>query len=103
IYSALWMEQKGIDDPIYAVSVHGVAGVWGTLSTGLFASPRLVEIVGIGKAGLFYGGGWTQLAVQTLGVVVAGLYVALVSWIVLFTMKKLVGIRVSEKEEMIGL
>ena len=103
IFSAIWFERRGIDDPIYAVSVHGVAGIWGTLSTGFFASPRLVEIVGSGRAGLFYGGGLTQLGVQALGVAVSGVYVALVSWIVLFAMKKVVGIRVSKKEEIMGL
>src|SRR5690606_23286933 len=103
VLSAIWIERKGIDDPIYAVSVHGVAGVWGTLSTGFFASPRLVELVGIGNAGLFYGGGFTQLGVQALGIIIAGLYVALVSWICLFIMKKTVGIRVSEEEELLGL
>lgn len=103
VFSAIWMEKKGIDDPIYAVSVHGVAGIWGTLSTGFFASPRLVEVVGIGRAGLFYGGGLTQLGVQALGMAVSAVYVAVVSWIILYVMKKLVGIRVSEEEEVLGL
>jgi Amt family ammonium transporter len=59
-----WLERAGLDDPIYAFSVHGIAGMWGAISTGLFATPELVETVGVGKAGLFYGGGLHQLGVQ---------------------------------------
>ncbi|MBA4494454.1 ammonium transporter [Paenactinomyces guangxiensis] len=103
VFSAIYFEKKGIDDPIYAFSVHGVAGIWGTLSTGLFASTRLVEKVGVGKAGLFYGGGLTQLGVQALGVTVSMVYVAAVSFLILWVMDKLTGIRVSEEEELLGL
>ncbi|SEN42540.1 ammonium transporter [Lihuaxuella thermophila] len=103
VFSALYFEKKGIDDPIYAFSVHGVAGIWGTLSTGFFASPRLVEKVGIGKAGLFYGGGWTQLGVQALGVAVSAIYVAIVSFLILWILDKISGIRVSEEDELLGL
>ncbi|MFC4077950.1 ammonium transporter [Salinithrix halophila] len=103
VFTALYFERKGIDDPIYAFSVHGIAGIWGTLSTGFFASPRLVELTGVGKAGLIYGGGFTQLGVQTLGVVASGLYVAVVSFVILWALKKLMGLRVSEEDEVMGL
>ncbi|MFC7441727.1 ammonium transporter [Laceyella putida] len=102
-YTAIYFDKKGIDDPVFAFSVHGIAGMWGSLSTGFFASPRLVEKVGIGKAGLFYGGGFTQLGVQFVGVVAASLYVALVSFIVLWVLDKTMGLRVSKENELKGL
>jgi Amt family ammonium transporter len=101
--TSIYFEKKGIDDPIFAFSVHGVAGIWGTLSTGFFASPRLVEITGVGREGLFYGGGFTQLGVQILGVAAAAIYVAIVSYIILSALKATIGLRVTEEEEIIGL
>jgi Amt family ammonium transporter len=102
-YSGKYFEQKGIDDPISAASVHGAAGIWGTLSSGLFAAPGLVKSVGIGRAGLFYGGGWEQLGVQALGIVVTIVYVAVSSFVALWVLEQLVGLRVSEHEERSGL
>ncbi|SMO89179.1 ammonium transporter [Melghirimyces algeriensis] len=103
VFTALYFEQKGVDDPVYAFSVHGIAGIWGTLSTGFFASPRLVEITGIGKPGLLYGGGWSQLGVQATGVLVSAIYVALTSFLILWVLDKLTGLRVTENDERIGL
>ena len=54
-YSMRFFEKRKVDDPIFALSVHGVAGVWGTLSNGLFATPELATV---GQPGLFYGGGF---------------------------------------------
>ncbi|MEK4085044.1 ammonium transporter [Psychrobacillus sp. FSL K6-1415] len=100
-YSARFFEKRKVDDPIYALSVHGAAGVWGTLSTGFFATP---ELASVGKAGLFYGGGLDQLGVQLMGVVSCGLFAFVVSYAILFTMKKAMGgIRVTEEEELMGL
>ncbi|MDF2068574.1 ammonium transporter [Bacillus sp. Cr_A10] len=100
-HSARFFEKRKIDDPIYALSVHGAAGVWGTLSTGFFATP---ELASVGKPGLFYGGGLEQLGVQLMGVVACGLFAFIVSYAILFIMKKVMGgIRVSEEEEIMGL
>lgn len=100
-YSARFFEKKKIDDPIYALSVHGAAGVWGTLSTGFFTTP---ELASVGKPGLFYGGGFDQLGVQLMGVVACGLFAFVVSYAILFIMKKVMGgIRVTEEEEIMGL
>ncbi|QWU18068.1 ammonium transporter, Amt family [Paenibacillus sophorae] len=98
-----WLERAGLDDPIYAFSVHGIAGMWGAVSTGLFATPELVDTVGIGKAGLFYGGGVHQLGVQVLGVIGTFAFVAILSFIFLYIMKLVSGIRVTEEEELMGL
>ncbi|MNI90944.1 Ammonium transporter NrgA [compost metagenome] len=77
--------------------------MWGAVSTGLFAAPRLVEQVGVGKAGLFYGGGVHQLGVQVLGVVGSFAFVAILSFIFLYIIKLVIGLRVTEEEELMGL
>lgn len=97
-------DRAKIDDPIFALSVHGVVGIWGTISTGFFAIPALSSEVGWGLPGLFYGGGFTQLGVQIMGVVTAGIYAFVVSFAILYVMKKVMGgLRVTEEEEIIGL
>ncbi len=101
--SAKFFEKIRVDDPISAMSVHGAAGVWGTLANGFFATKELVEKVGVGKAGLFYGGGGEQLWVQFESVVVCGAYAFAASFILLWIMKKLIGFRVTEEQEIIGL
>lgn len=101
--SGKWLERAGLDDPISAVSVHGIAGIWGAISTGLFATPELVAATGVGKPGLFYGGGLDQLGVQILGVAGTFAFVLVASFLVLAGMKWLIGIRVTEEEEMMGL
>lgn len=100
-YSVRFFEKLRIDDPIYALSVHGAAGVWGTLSTGFFATPELATV---GQPGLFYGGGFAQLGVQFMGVAVSALYAFAVSFVILLIAKKVMnGLRVSEEEEIMGL
>jgi Amt family ammonium transporter len=94
---------KKLDDPVGALSAHGLAGIWGTLACGLFTSDRLAESVGIGKAGLFYGGGLEQLGVQALAVAVTFTAVFVMSSIVFGLIKATVGLRVSEEEEDSGL
>jgi len=100
-YSIRFFESKKIDDPIAALSVHGTAGVWGTLSTGFFATKDLATV---GGPGLFYGGGLHQLGIQAIGVVTCGAFAFVVSFILLFIMKKVMnGLRVTEEEEIMGL
>jgi len=82
-----------VDDPVGAISVHGVCGMWGTLSYGLFAL----------DGGLFYGGGATQLGVQALGVVTAFAWAFGIGLIVFAILKKTIGLRVTEDEELKGL
>ncbi len=91
-----------VDDPVGAVSVHGVCGAFGTLACGLFNAEAAL---GIGQAstGLFYGGGVRQLGVQLAGVG-AGFAWAFVLGLVLFVaIKKTVGLRASAEEEVKGL
>lgn len=94
VFAIEFIEKKlKIDDPVGAVSVHGVCGCLGTILTGLFAV----------DGGLFYGGGFSFLSVQLLGVISVILWVAITMTIVFLIIKHTVGLRVSEKEEIEGL
>ena len=86
-----------IDDPVGAISVHGICGALGTVFTGLFATGISTE------KGLFYGGGFHFLGVQALGVVSVIIYVAVVMTIVFFVIKKTIGLRVDAEDEIAGL
>ena len=93
-----------IDDPVGAVGVHMMNGIWGTIAVGLFATDTAPGFAKAGiKEGLFYGGGFNQLGLQLLGfVAVAGW--AAVTMIFTFSLIKLtVGLRVTEEEEILGL
>lgn len=96
------MDNIGVDDPIGAIAAHGMGGVWGTLSAGLFATPALAEANG-GRPGLFYGGGFTQLGVQALSVAAVALFVFVASFAVFALLKATIGIRVKADQEMNGL
>lgn len=86
-----------LDDPVGAISVHGVCGALGTILTGLFADGVTTE------KGLFYGGGFHLLGVQALGVVTVAAYVAVIISVVFFIIKHTIGLRVSTQEEIEGL
>ena len=99
----LAVERLGIDDPIGAVAVHGMAGVWGTLATGIFAVPALAANLGTGTGGLWYTGSFRQLATQALGLIAVGAFTFGVSLAVLWAMKRTFGIRVDAEVETSGL
>lgn len=86
-----------IDDPVGAVSVHCVCGALGTILTGLFATGVSTE------KGLFYGGGWHFLGVQTLGVVSVAAFVGIIITVVFLLLKHTIGLRVEAAEEIEGL
>jgi ammonium transporter, Amt family len=88
-----------VDDPVGAVSVHGICGAWGTLAVGLLAHPDF----GDGVKGLFYGGGFHQLGVQAIGVGAAFLWAFGCGMLMFVIMKYTIGLRVSEEEELEGL
>jgi len=92
-----------VDDPIGALSAHGLAGIWGTLACGLFTAPRLAEYNEIGQGGLVYTGEIKQLAVQGLGVAAAFTSVFVVSFLIFFVIKATYGLRVRPEEERYGL
>jgi Amt family ammonium transporter len=107
VYSVIAIERR-LDDPVGALSAHGMAGIWGTIAVGIFASPRLISD---GAApGIFYGikdGGFAdslgQLGVQALAVVATFTFVFVVSYAVFAALKATIGLRVSEEEELAGL
>jgi Amt family ammonium transporter len=103
VFSVLFFDRVKIDDPVGAISVHGVCGALGTLAVGLFASPRLIDAAGVGTEGLFYGGGFAQLGTQALGVVAVGAWALAASAVVFGIIKATVGLRVSAEEEIEGL
>jgi Amt family ammonium transporter len=97
------VERLGIDDPIGAVAVHGLAGVWGTLATGLLAVPALAATVGVGRGGLLYTGSPYQLGVQVLGLAAVGVFTFSASFGSLWALNRLWGIRVEQHVETAGL
>jgi Amt family ammonium transporter len=100
-----------IDDPVGAVAVHCMNGIWGTIAVGLFATdsaPAFARGVAgganqIAAKGLFYGGGFKQLGLQLLGFVAVAAWTAVTITITFYVIKALVGLRVSEEEEIVGL
>jgi Amt family ammonium transporter len=96
---------KFVDDPVGALSAHGLAGIWGTLSCGFFTSPRLAEYNGFGDpaGGLFYSGSFSQLIAQAVGLSIAFAFVFAMSFGTFWVIKKIYGLRVSPEEEDAGL
>ena len=90
-----------VDDPVGAVAVHCLNGIWGTIAVGLFATPNAPLNDSI--VGLFYGGGFKQLGLQLLGVVSVLAWTAVTITIAFLAIRATVGLRVSEEEEIIGL
>src|SRR5438445_1658668 len=103
VVGVLGVERIGIDDPIGAVAVHGGAGVWGTLATGIFAVPILAKNLNTGTGGLVYTGSFHQLGVQALGLIAVGVFGFGTSFAALYVMHKIWGIRVEDHVETAGL
>ena len=93
-----------VDDPVGAVGVHMMNGIWGTVAVGLFATDAApgFELAGIEK-GLFYGGGVTQLLKQLGGMGITILWTVVTITIVFVILKKTIGLRVTAEEEIVGL
>ena len=100
VFAVTFFDKVRIDDPVGAVSVHGVCGAFGTLAVGLFSS---IEVDGVIKKGLFYGGGTDQLVSQVIGVASIAAFVFVASFILFSVLKATIGLRVSEQEEIEGL
>jgi Amt family ammonium transporter len=100
----LWIDKK-IDDPVGVLTAHGICGIWGTLSCGLFTSPRLAAYNAVGDpaGGLLYSGSFSQLIAQFFGFLTAFSFVFAMSYATFYAIKKTYGLRVSEEEEDAGL
>jgi Amt family ammonium transporter len=82
-----------VDDPVGAIAVHGICGIWGTLAVGLFST----------STGLFYTGSFGQLGIQAIGVLAVMVWVVVIMTVAIFILNKISRIRVPEKEELAGL
>ena len=93
-----------VDDPVGAVAVHMLNGIWGTLAVGLFATASApgFELAGI-KEGLFYGGGFGQLGIQLVGMFITIVWTVVTITITFLVLKHTIGLRVTEEEEIVGL
>jgi Amt family ammonium transporter len=107
IWSVLFVERVlKVDDPVGAISVHGVNGAWGCLAIGLFATGEYGggwNGVATAPTGIFYGGGVKQLAAEAIGVGANFLWVFPVAYLCFFVIEKTIGNRVSAKTEIEGL
>src|SRR6202043_2822346 len=109
VYGGELLEWLRIDDPIWAVPVHGLCGIWGTLSLGLFASGQFGATGPISPdnsmplKGLFYGGGTQVLAAQAIGSAVITLATFSVAMVLMLAVNATGLLRISEEGEMYGL
>ncbi|HEY90989.1 MAG TPA: ammonium transporter, partial [Dehalococcoidia bacterium] len=105
VVSVNFFERIHVDDPVGAVSVHGVNGVWGLLAVGLFADGTygLYTTEGPQIIGLFYGGGFGQLAAQAIGAVAAMVWAFSLGYLTFKLIDRFIGLRVSPKVELQGL
>ena len=90
-----------VDDPVGAVAVHCLNGIWGTLAVGLFATTSAPG--NDSYTGLFYGGGFHLFGLQLLGFVSVAAWTAVTITITFLIIKATVGLRVTEEEEIVGL
>lgn len=101
VYGCEILDRKlHVDDPVGAVGVHCLNGVWGTLAVGLFACNTPASE---GTLGLFFGGGTALLITQLIGVIIVAVWVCSMSFIMFTLIKKTVGLRVTPQEELAGL
>ena len=100
VFAVSFFDKIRVDDPVGAISVHGVCGAFGTIAVGLFSNE---ESEGFIAKGLFYGGGTDQLVSQIIGVVAVAAFVFVASTIMFAVIKATIGLRVSEQEEREGL
>ncbi len=105
VVAGVLLVERRLDDPVGALSAHGLAGIWGTLSCGLFTAPQLAAYNGVGDrhGGLLYSGSLHQLGSQALGLLIAFALVFGLSLGVFGAIKAAVGLRVSDADEDAGL
>ncbi|OFW02881.1 MAG: ammonia permease [Acidobacteria bacterium RIFCSPLOWO2_02_FULL_60_20] len=98
--AVIFFDKIKIDDPVGALSVHLVNGIWGTIAVGLFAT---ADAPGGGANGLFYGGGFASLQAQLVGTLAVGAFTLTLAYIAWSVIKMLLGMRVDAEDEMRGL
>jgi Amt family ammonium transporter len=100
VFAVFGIDRLKVDDPVGAVSVHGICGIWGVIAVGLFARE---DVEGFWAQGLLYGGGPDQLISQIIGIVAIVVWTAVTTGILFTVIKATIGLRVSEQEELEGL
>ncbi len=103
VATAIPLIDRVLDDPVGCLSAHGLAGIWGTLSCGIFTVPALAKFNGVGGGGLVYTGSFHQLGAQAIAVSVSFSTVFVLSFALFWLIKHTVGLRVSAREELEGL
>ena len=101
VFGVLLLDRLKIDDPVGALAVHGMGGIFGTLAVGLFAQDVIAP--GTTGDGLFFGGGLGLLVNQLAGIAAVGAFVFVLSMVAWLAIKATMGVRVSEEEELEGL
>jgi len=101
VFAVMMFDRLKIDDPVGALSVHLVNGIWGTLAVGLFAVDKITGTA-TGN-GLFFGGGLKLLGAQAVGVVAVGAFTFTAALVIWYIIKLVIGMRVSREEEIVGL
>ena len=99
VYGVIGLNKIKIDDPVGAIAVHGLCGIWGTIAVGVFGQATL----GAPTDGLFFGGGFGQLGTQFLGVIACYGFIAVTMAIVFKAIDSVMGLRVSKETELRGL
>jgi Amt family ammonium transporter len=99
VFGAMLLDKLHIDDPVGAVPVHGMNGIWGTVAIGIFGKQSL----GVARDGLAYGGGFAQLGVQLAGALSVAAFVLVAMGLIFKLIDLTIGLRVSVDEEYRGL
>ena len=99
VLGVLFLDRRKIDDPVGAVAVHGMNGIWGTLAIGIWGQSAL----GVPNTGLWFGGGFTQLGIQALGTFSVSIFIIIVMGIIYKLIDITIGLRVSRENELKGL
>ncbi|MBN1417586.1 MAG: ammonium transporter [Planctomycetes bacterium] len=99
VFGVSLLDRLGVDDPVGAVPVHGMNGLWGTLAVGIWGRQSL----GLARDGLLAGGGFAQLGIQALGTLACSAFAVVVMGAVFIAIEKTIGLRVTRDEEIRGL
>jgi Amt family ammonium transporter len=99
VFGVLFLDRHGVDDPVGAIAVHGMNGIWGTLAVGIWGQAAL----GVPNDGLWYGGGFAQLGIQLLGTVTVSVFIIVVMGLIFKLIDVVMGLRVPRDEELKGL
>ena len=104
VFGVWFLDNKlHVDDPVGAVAVHFLNGIWGTFAVGLFATGTTPDFPSTMKVGLFYGGGFELLGLQIVGIVSVLAWTAVTITLTFLAIKAIFGLRVSKEEETLGL